>query len=219
MNPATDVGKKDLPPGLRNRFTELFVDELQDSHELSVLVAEYLKGLSLTSEQINGLVKFYQVIRVEAVKKLTDGTGRKPHFSLRTLCRALRLAAVNLYGNVMRSLYEALCLSFLTQLDRKSHPVVEGLICKHVIGKGKLKGLLKQEVPAPSGKHLQFEGYWLKRGTKEPEVPEGYVLTPSVRTNLRDLARVVSAGYVLSKSPILYYLNYFSTVKVKPRCL
>ena len=26
MNPATDVGKKDLPPGIRSRFTELFVE-------------------------------------------------------------------------------------------------------------------------------------------------------------------------------------------------
>jgi midasin len=26
MNPATDVGKKDLPLGLRSRFTELYVE-------------------------------------------------------------------------------------------------------------------------------------------------------------------------------------------------
>lgn len=25
MNPATDVGKRDLPPGLRSRFTEIYV--------------------------------------------------------------------------------------------------------------------------------------------------------------------------------------------------
>ena len=195
MNPATDVGKKDLPPGLRNRFTEFFVDELQDSQELKILVAEYLKGLSLSSDQIDGLVKFYQVIKIEAMKKLTDGTGRKPHFSLRTLCRALRLASLNTYGNVLRSLYEAFCLSFLTQLDRSSHPIVEKLVRQHIVGKGNLKGLLKQEIPAPSESgHLKFEGYWLSKGAKEPEVPEGYVLTPSVRANLKDLARVVSAG-------------------------
>ena len=27
MNPATDVGKKELPDGLRNRFTEYFIEE------------------------------------------------------------------------------------------------------------------------------------------------------------------------------------------------
>ena len=40
------------------------------------------------------------------MKKLTDGTGHQPHFSLRTLCRALRFAALNSCGSVPRSLYE-----------------------------------------------------------------------------------------------------------------
>jgi midasin (ATPase involved in ribosome maturation) len=34
MNPATDVGKKNLPPGLRNRFTEVFVSESEVCHAL-----------------------------------------------------------------------------------------------------------------------------------------------------------------------------------------
>lgn len=38
MNPPTDVGKKDLPPGLRNRFTEIFFDELEDEQDLQVLL-------------------------------------------------------------------------------------------------------------------------------------------------------------------------------------
>ena len=80
MNPATDVGKKDLPAGVRNRFTELYVDELQDVADLKILVAEYLKGLSLTAGQVEGIVKFYLNIRQEALKKLTDGTGHKPHY-------------------------------------------------------------------------------------------------------------------------------------------
>ena len=37
MNPATDVGKKDLPPGLRNRFTEFYVDEIWVSLYLLLL--------------------------------------------------------------------------------------------------------------------------------------------------------------------------------------
>lgn len=195
MNPATDVGKKDLPPGLRNRFTEFFVDELDDEQELKILVAEYLKGLSLDQQYIDGIVKFYKLIKLKAQNSLMDGTGKKPHFSLRTLCRALYQAAMNTYGNVTRSIYEAFCLSFLTQLDRSSHPLVEKLICSNVIGKVNVKSLLKQAVPAPSERnHLQFEGYWLSKGAKEAVVPEGYVLTPSVRANLRDLARIVSAG-------------------------
>lgn len=41
MNPPNDVGKKDLPPGLRNRFTEIFVDELEETDDLRILVSSY----------------------------------------------------------------------------------------------------------------------------------------------------------------------------------
>lgn len=33
-------------------------------------------------------------------------------------------------------------------------------------------------------------------GDKEPTIDETYVLTPSVKLNLRDIVRVVSSGYV-----------------------
>ncbi len=68
------------------RFTELYVEELEDVSDLKVLVAEYLKGLSLTTGQVDGIVKFYLHVRNEAVKKLTDGTGHRPHYRFVTLC-------------------------------------------------------------------------------------------------------------------------------------
>jgi midasin len=40
MNPATDIGKKDLPPALRSRFTELYVDEMLDPADLQVCTTE-----------------------------------------------------------------------------------------------------------------------------------------------------------------------------------
>ena len=43
MNPPTDKGKTDLRAGLRNRFTEFFMDELQDSNDLMILINDYLK--------------------------------------------------------------------------------------------------------------------------------------------------------------------------------
>ena len=33
--------------------------------------------------QIEGIVRFYLEIRGQALRSLTDGTGRQPHFSLR----------------------------------------------------------------------------------------------------------------------------------------
>ena len=62
MNPANDVGKKDLPAGIRNRFTEMFVNELQDAGDLKTLVMDYLRGLSPTAALINGIVKLVSLV-------------------------------------------------------------------------------------------------------------------------------------------------------------
>ncbi|NXN90988.1 MDN1 protein, partial [Rhinopomastus cyanomelas] len=194
MNPATDVGKRNLPPGIRNRFTELYVEELKNEGDLHVLILDYLRGLNVNKNTVQGIVNFYLSVRKEAEAKLVDGTGHRPHYSLRTLCRALRFAAANPCSSIPRSLYEGFCLSFLTQLDRASHPVVQKLICQHIVS-GNIKSLLKQQIPKPQGgRFILIEGYWISAGDKEPSVDETYVLTPSVKLNLKDIARVVSAG-------------------------
>ncbi|KAM6280529.1 midasin isoform 1-T1 [Porphyrio hochstetteri] len=194
MNPATDVGKRNLPPGIRNRFTELYVEELRNEGDLQVLIMDYLRGLNVNKNTVQGIVNFYLSVRKEAETKLVDGTGHRPHYSLRTLCRALRFAASNPCSSIARSLYEGFSLSFLTQLDRGSHPVVQKLICQHIVS-GNIKSLLKQQIPKPQGgSFILIERYWISAGDKEPTVDETYVLTPSVKLNLKDIARVVSAG-------------------------
>uniref|UniRef100_A0A8D2MCK3 Midasin n=1 Tax=Zonotrichia albicollis TaxID=44394 RepID=A0A8D2MCK3_ZONAL len=194
MNPATDVGKRNLPLGIRNRFTELYVEELRNEGDLQILIMDYLRSLNVSRNTVQGIVNFYLSVRKEAETKLVDGTGHRPHYSLRTLCRALRFAASNPCGSIARSLYEGFCLSFLTQLDRGSHPVVQKLICQHIVS-GNIKSLLKQQIPKPKGgSFILIEGYWISAGDKEPTVDESYVLTPSVKLNLKDIVRVVSAG-------------------------
>ncbi|XP_063981633.1 midasin-like isoform X2 [Diachasmimorpha longicaudata] len=203
MNPATDVGKKELPVGLRNRFTEFYVDELTERSDLQLLVSSYLDDLNIPSVKVEAIVKLYLTVRNEAMQSLNDGTGHKPHFSLRTLCRALSVAAKNPCGNVLRSLYEAFCLSFLTQLDQNSYPVVHRLITQTILDQKTMKGTLGAPIPKPKcGRdedYINFEGYWVVKGSLEPEIPENYILTSSVRRNLKDLVRVVSIG----KMPVL----------------
>uniref|UniRef100_A0A665VA47 Midasin n=1 Tax=Echeneis naucrates TaxID=173247 RepID=A0A665VA47_ECHNA len=193
MNPATDVGKRNLPLGLRNRFTELYVDELENEGDLRILVSDYLKYLNPHRNVISGIISFYLAVRKEASSHLVDGTGRRPHYSLRTLCRALKYVAANPCNSVQRSLYEGFCLSFLTQLDRSSHPVVQKLVCQHIL-MGNTK-CLKHPIPAPSGQPcVEVEAYWVSQGEMEPALDPSYILTTSVKLNLHDLARVVSAG-------------------------
>lgn len=94
MNPATDIGKKELPLGIRNRFTEFFVEELEDKNDLQILVDTYLQKLSLTPHQIDKIVEFYLRIRNQAKTSLCDTTGAKPHYSLRYFSFELK----NLYN-------------------------------------------------------------------------------------------------------------------------
>uniref|UniRef100_A0A3Q2I9Y3 Midasin n=1 Tax=Equus caballus TaxID=9796 RepID=A0A3Q2I9Y3_HORSE len=151
-------------------------------------------NMNQQSDTADLLGGFYTAVRKDSGTKLVDGTGHKPHYSLRTLCRALRFAASNPCSNIQRSLYEGFCLGFLTQLDRASHPIVQKLICQHIVP-GNVKSLLKQPIPEPKGGRLiQVEGYWISVGDKEPTIDETYVLTSSVKLNLRDIVRVVSAG-------------------------
>ncbi|XP_078040889.1 midasin [Augochlora pura] len=203
MNPATDVGKKDLPIGLRNRFTEFFVDELTEKVDLQLLVNSYLKDLNLPPEKIDYIVKFYLNVRKEAETTLIDGTGYKPHYSLRTLCRALSVASQNPCGNALRSLYEAFCLSFLTQLDSQSYPLMLRMIVKAILGEKAASAILRTPIPKPQSasndSFIYFEGYWVPKGDLSPETPENYILTETVKQNLKDLVRVVSIG----KMPVL----------------
>ncbi|GLD70631.1 midasin, partial [Lates japonicus] len=177
----------------RLRFTELYVDELENEGDQRILVSDYLKYLNPHRSVISGIISFYLAVRKEANSHLVDGTGHRPHYSLRTLCRALKYVAANPCNSVQRSLYEGFCLSFLTQLDRSSHPVVQKLVCQHIL-MGNTK-CLKHPIPAPSGQPcVEVEGYWVSQGEMEPALDPSYILTTSVKLNLRDLARVVSAG-------------------------
>ncbi|XP_069167675.1 LOW QUALITY PROTEIN: midasin-like [Procambarus clarkii] len=203
MNPATDIGKKELPAGLRNRFTEFFMEELQCKQDIMIIINDYLVKLGPSSKQVRGIKNFYKKVKEESESKLTDGTGHKPHFSLRTLCRALAVAARNPCSSFPRSLYEAFCLSFLTQLDRTSYPAVVALIKLHVLsidpqgkGNGKLNFKHKLDpIPAPtSEKAVQIEGYWVPQGDQDPQTSDNYIITQTVQKNLEDLVRIVSIG-------------------------
>jgi midasin len=149
MNPATDVGKKELPVGLRNRFTEFYIDELTERSDLQLLVGSYLNELNLPMAKQDALVKFYLRVRKEATWALYDGTSHKPHYSLRTLCRALSVAAANPCSIVLRSLYEAFCLSFLTQLNNTSYSIVRAMITDAILDKKTAKATLSTPIPKP----------------------------------------------------------------------
>ncbi|KAH8416229.1 hypothetical protein KR222_011655 [Zaprionus bogoriensis] len=197
MNPNTDIGKKDLPVGIRNRFTEFFVDELTTDADLGLLVGDYLANTGIQRKSVHSIVQLYKSLRRLSELQLNDGLGNRPVYSLRTLCRSLRICARNLCGSIERNLYESFCLSFLTQLDPESHQLVLLLIRDALLHNA--KAVLNQSLPQLGENYLQFEGYWIQSGSLELQACEHYILTSSVKKNLQDLARIISIG----KLPIL----------------
>ncbi|KAH8401432.1 hypothetical protein KR009_005450 [Drosophila setifemur] len=197
MNPNTDIGKKDLPVGIRNRFTEFFVDELTTDADLSLLVSDYLANTGIQRKSVHSIVQLYKNLRRLSELQLNDGLGNRPVYSLRTLCRSLRICARNLCGSIERNLYESFCLSFLTQLDPDSHHVVLLLIQNALLTN--VKAVLSKQLPQLGENYLDFEGYWIQPGNLEPQPCTHYILTESVKKNLKDLSRIISIG----KLPIL----------------
>lgn len=66
MNPATDAGKRDLPPQLRSRFTEFWVGEPSSAEDLCQLVGGYLAGAG-PSPPVDQVVSFYVDAKAHAV--------------------------------------------------------------------------------------------------------------------------------------------------------
>ena len=91
-------------------------------------------------------------------------------------------------------------MSFLTQLNRSSHPLVEAMIRVNILGHmNNVNSLLSQSIACPGNPEsfCQVEGYWIEKGDRKAFSPPEYVLTSSVKENLRDLSRVVSGRQVL----------------------
>ena len=196
MNPATDVGKRDLPPGIRNRFTEFYVDEMADPNDLALLVHTYLLRLGggggLPGNINHRVVQFYQRAKEQAaLRALRDGTGQSPHYSLRTLCRGLMHAERMVRQcSPLQALWEGLCMSFQTQLDVRSYGAITGL-CRQALLDGK-KFIPGKPCQVPDC--VQVLDLWLAAGPLEPAVPAHYIMTASVQENLRNVARVVASG-------------------------
>lgn len=196
MNPANDIGKRNLPPNIRNRFTEIFVDELDNEHDLNQLIKTYLsEDLEVSNGLVKSIVDFYMQVRDESfLKKLSNGIGMPPNYSLRTLCRALRNASTNNFTkNALFSVYDSLCLSFLTDLNRESTIFLEDFIRNAIYKSSKVKVNQHIDPSLFSSSHIQIENYWIAKGTNEPKSNPSFIFTKSVKDNLKRLARVCSA--------------------------
>ncbi|KAI5781155.1 putative midasin [Geopyxis carbonaria] len=206
MNPATDVGKRDLPPSLRSRFTELYVaNPDSDLENLLAIVKEYIGHLSTSDERVYSDVAqlYLEAKKLADDHRLVDGANTRPHFSMRTLTRTLSYVSeiCNVYG-LRRSLYEGFCMSFLTLLDRASELVLLPAIDKHILSsQTNVRSWLHQipRRPTDGENYVQFQHYWMRRGALEPQEQAHYILTPFVQRNMLNLVRATATR----KFPVL----------------
>ncbi|KAI0577697.1 MDN1 AAA ATPase containing von Willebrand factor type A (vWA) domain protein [Pyrenophora tritici-repentis] len=208
MNPATDVGKKDLPPGIRSRFTELYVESPDgDEKSLRNIVEKYLgsdgtdPAILRVSRDVTSL--YLEIQRLTKANMLVDGADQKAHFSLRTLTRTLSYARdIAPLCTLRRALYEGFHMSFLTFLGKASEDTVAPLITKHLFPqKASMKAELGKPLQQPSdGRGYVRQGhYWLRQGAFEVEEQSHYIITPFVQRNMNNLIRAASTR----KYPVL----------------
>lgn len=205
MNPATDVGKRDLPMGLRSRFTEIYVESPdRNLDDLLAVIEAYLRTSSSTDKKAaHDVARLYlNTKRLADEKRLVDGASQIPHFSLRTLTRVLSYVTdiAPSYG-LRRALYEGFAMGFLTLLDRESERMLMPLINHHLLeSHGNPQALLAQSPKHPEdGKqYVKFMNkkrdrqYWMLQGHEPPQDQPHYIITPFVERNMLNLVRATS---------------------------
>ena len=222
MNPATDVGKRELPSSIRDRMVEVNVDMVKTRDGLERIVKGYLKGWIHHSEGnrvIGSILDFwFQVIHLMETTGLFDGSGEKLHFSLRTLSRACHFGvSIAQQIGLRQGILEGLEMCFgrdgpISQILDKTigppsriHrqptsltssttiPTSNG-ISVNSINTHSLENNLSDEV--------YIEGWRLPVGPLPLKTTSSYILTPSVKQNLRILARgIVSGNPILIQGP------------------
>ncbi|KAF2794635.1 midasin [Melanomma pulvis-pyrius CBS 109.77] len=201
MNPATDVGKKDLPPGIRSRFTEIYVESPDsDTKSLRSIVEKYLGGetrdpaILRVSVDVTNL--YLDIQRMAKSNMLVDGADQKAHFSLRTLTRTLSYAReIAPLCTLRRALYEGFHMSFLTFLGKSSEDLVAPLIKQHLFPqKASMKAELGRPLQQPTDdrSYVREGHYWLRQGLYPVEAQSHYIITPFVQRNLNNLIRASS---------------------------
>eukprot|EP01084_Bolivina_argentea_P024054 44892_1 len=224
MNPATDISKAPLPRSLRSRFTELFVSEpttledlrlvadacLQESSQSPDSSLRSTSSFSNDKELVQTSVEFYTWCR-DIARKIYDGAGLQPHFSMRSFCRAMSAANVlHRYRRFPphRALYEGFVASFVTQLDVRSAQLVNRNLQRIFWGKNFTDLQLMNKPPPRPGRRqsaddwVLLKPFWLPAGPNEKEdwaIEGKFVITPMVEFTLRSVARAVA----VSDAPIL----------------
>ncbi|KAJ1343425.1 hypothetical protein BSLG_002014 [Batrachochytrium salamandrivorans] len=216
MNPANDAGKRDLPPGLRSRFTEFWVESPDACQaDLLLIIRSYifphLPAGPAGDRICLDVAEFYSEAKSLAVQGiLFDGADQRVHISMRTLTRALSYAMfiAPMYG-IKRSLYEATYMTFMTGLGIKSWQQMMTMLRKSILNGVRNPDAFVKQIPKHPGvqddmadldedilrdsPYTLIDCFWIEKGPLDipTDLESAFVLTPSVQANLVNLSRAV----------------------------
>ncbi|KAH9179366.1 midasin [Lactarius sanguifluus] len=166
MNPATDAGKKDLPPNIRSYFTEIDVPPPDaDRETLLAIITQYIAAIM-------------DALSVD--RRIADGSNRSLTF-------AAEIASA--FG-LRRALWEGCMMTFTMALDVPSAELVTSLAQKHL-----MNGVRNEPAPPrsrPLEDFVKLGPFYIERGNLDELPTDDYIITPSVERKLIDLARIIS---------------------------
>lgn len=199
MNPATDIGKRDLPPVMRSGFTELWVPAPDaDREALLAIISQRIGHIALADGRavVADVADFYENMRkLSETRQISDGSNQRPHFSMRTLTRALMFAVdVHASFGLRRAIWEGCLMAFTMTLDTRSAELVRPIAERHLLSGVKNKSAFISQLPSHTGhpdEHVALGPFQIRRGPLPPDPMDNYILTPSVQSKLIGLARAV----------------------------
>lgn len=225
MNPPTDFGKRPLVKEVRSRFTEFFIEDVENKDDIALLVSHRMFGvhswdqnarrLSHLEERLTqDIAEFYLAVRrLSKDGTLNDASGKCARFSLRTLSIMLS-HCVDLFKNMSaskhgerRAAFEGAMLAFSTPLPRSARGHVDELALKHIMHQTHRKRhaeLAKQMRLPKSSSNVVVAGFPIE--TSKPPTPEenagnNFVVTAAVTETLVDVCRALTFG--ATRVPIL----------------
>ncbi|KAL0216461.1 hypothetical protein P9112_008645 [Eukaryota sp. TZLM1-RC] len=219
INPATDTGKKPLPPIISEKFLPLTVPELIQNYDLKPIVQGFL-GSVVKYLSIESIISVYQnLIGLAKSGSLIDENGNIPLFTLRSLKRVFQFVDYMVHnspksesiGNVVNnSVFNGFLFIFGGMLSTKCRKTLLALLSK----------ALKPPKPSKSRQvsikdtHVIIGDIKLPRGSHPPLEQPDYIITDTVWNNLINVARSIAIGEnvllqgetSVGKTSLIYYL-------------
>jgi MoxR-like ATPase len=196
MNPEYNIGKKRLPSEVRNSFTEFFIPEIKELHDVKTFIKTYVGDL-LDDRHITEMAKLYSLVKDKQNKnEIQKINNSKCNFSLRNLSRMLMSfrEAVRFY-ETDSALAEVIQMNFFSQINDESIALLQSNTGLNIPTK-----LTNKKVRAINSKeYVNFNNYFIRKEYISPENtltsdnPDNkFILTKTFKSHLNNLLSIIT---------------------------